>query len=105
VISNREMLAKRSQARERINPGETGDKKAVTGPATAPLGTDAEAAGTSTRSEQAAPSFAAERGGSAEPAAAQGRELERPGSTLVILGLAGTAVGAVVLEVALLLAG
>jgi hypothetical protein len=105
VENNREMVANWSQVRERIDRGEAGDKKAATDPATGPLGMDAEAGEIPTGREHVARWFAAERGGSAESAAAQGRELERPGPTLAILCLAGTALVAVVLEVALLLAG
>jgi hypothetical protein len=105
VKTNRETVTNWSQVRDRIDRGETGDKKAVPDPATAPLGTDAEAGGTPTRSEHVARSFAAERAGSAERAAAQGREVERPGRTLAILGVAAIALVAVVLAVALTLAG
>ena len=73
-----------SEVRERIDRGETGDKKAAPDPVTVPLGTDAEAGGTSTRSEHVARSFAAERGGAPERRAARGREVERPGRTLEI---------------------
>ena len=105
VNGNRDAATNWSQVRERIDRGETGDKKAVSDPATVPLGTDAEAGGTSTRSEHVARSFAAERGGAPERRAAQGREVERPGRALGILGLSGVAVVAAVLAVALLLAG
>jgi hypothetical protein len=104
VKTDREPATNWSQVRDRIDRGETGDKKAAADPATAPLGTDAEAGGTSTRSEHVARSFAAERGSAAERAAAQGREVERPGRTLALLGLAAVAVVAVVLAVALALA-
>lgn len=102
--TDRETATNWSQVRDRIDRGETGDKKAAPDPATAPLGTDAEAAGTPTGSEHVARSFAAERAGAAERAAAQGRELKRPARTLALLGLAGVAIIAVVLAVALLLA-
>jgi hypothetical protein len=105
LASNRAIVANWSQARERIDRGETRDKKAVMDPATATLGTDAEAAGMSNGGEHLVRSFPAEGGGSAESAPAQAGELEPPGPTLAILCLAGTAVVAVVLEVALLLAG
>jgi hypothetical protein len=104
VQTDRETATNWSQVRDRIDRGETGDKKAVPDPATAPLGTDAEAGGTPTGSEHVARSLAAERAGSAERAAAQGREVARPGRTLALLGLAAIAVVAVVLAVALLLA-
>lgn len=102
---DRETATNWSQVRDRIDRGETGDKKAVPDPATAPLGTDAEAGGTPTRSEHVARSFAAERAGSAERAAAQGREVERPSRALAILSIAAIGVVALVLAIALLLAG
>ena len=105
VKGKRETVTNWSQIRERIDRGETGDKKAAPDPAAAPLGTDAEAAGTPTRSEHVARSFAAERAGPAERAAAQGREVERPRRALASLALAGIAVVSVVLAVALLLVG
>jgi hypothetical protein len=104
VTTDRETATNWSQVRHRIDRGDTGDKKAAPDPATAPLGTDAEAGGTPTRSEDVVRSFAAERGGTAERRAAQGRELERPFRTLALLSLAGVAIVAVVLAVALLLA-
>lgn len=93
-----------SQVRARIDRGETGDKKAAPDPATAPLGTDAEAAGTPTASEHVARSFAAEQAGRAARAAAQGREVERPGRALAGFGLAAIALIALIATIALLLA-
>ncbi|HEX5079378.1 MAG TPA: hypothetical protein VFV80_09530 [Geminicoccaceae bacterium] len=54
------------QARERIDRGETGDKVAVLDPAAAPLGTDAEAGGWPTASEDIARSTAAEAASAAQ---------------------------------------
>ncbi|HLT02411.1 MAG TPA: hypothetical protein VK001_09530 [Geminicoccaceae bacterium] len=93
-----------AQVRARIDRGETGDKKAAPDPATVPLGTDAEAGGTPTASEHVARSFAAERGGPAERAAAQGRTVERPARALVGLGIAGLAVVLAIVALAVLLA-
>jgi hypothetical protein len=105
VNGNRDTPANWTQVRERIDRGETGDKKAAADPATVPLGTDAEAGGAPTSREHVARSYAAERGGAPERRAAQGRAVERPGRTLAIAGIAGVAVVAAVLAVALLLAG
>jgi hypothetical protein len=94
-----------SQVRERIDQGETGDKKVAADPAAAPLGTDAGAGGTPTRSEHIERSRAAEQAGSAERAAAQGREFERPRRVSATLCLAGIVLVSVVVVVVLLLAG
>jgi hypothetical protein len=93
-----------AQVRDRIDRGETGDKKAVEDPAVAPLGTDAEAAGSRTRREYIARSVAAEDAGPKARAAAQGRTVARPRRALVAFAVALIAVAAVVLAVALALA-
>ena len=92
-----------SQLRDRIDRGETGDKKAAEDPAAAPLGTDAEAGGWSTRREHIARSAAAEEAGPEARAAAQGRTVTRPHRKMIALGLAATAVS-IILAVALVLA-
>jgi hypothetical protein len=92
-----------AQVRDRIDHGETGDKKAVEDPAVAPLGT-AEAAGSSTRGEHVARSAAAEDAGSKARAVAQGRTVARPRRALVALAVALIAMAAVVLAVARALA-
>jgi hypothetical protein len=103
VVSDpREAAGNWSQVRDRIDRGETGDKRAVGDPAAAPLGTDAEAGGASTSSEAIAGSAAAETAGPAARAAAQGRTA-RP-SPRVILTLAVVAAAAVGLILALALA-
>jgi hypothetical protein len=93
-----------SQLRDRIDRGETGDKKAAEDPAAAPLGTDAEAGGWSTRREHIARSAAAEEAGPKARAAAQGRTVARPHRKMIALGLAATAVVSIILAVALVLA-
>jgi hypothetical protein len=102
VTDPRETAGNWSQVRERIDRGETGDKRAVGDPAAAPLGTDAEAGGASSSSEAVARSAAAETAGPAARAAAQGRTPRR--SLRVILVLAAVAVAAVGLILALALA-
>jgi hypothetical protein len=104
VNDERERKTSWSQVRHRIDRGETGDKKAATDPAAAPLGTDAEAGGTATTGEHVARSAAAEQAGPAERAAAQGREVERPRRALAALGLAGVGVASVVIALAIVLA-
>ena len=93
-----------AQVRDRIDRGETGDKKAVEDPAVAPLGTDAEAAGSRTSGEHIARSAAAEDAGPKARAAAQGRTVAGPRRALVALAVALIAIAAVVLAVALALA-
>jgi hypothetical protein len=93
-----------AQIRDRIDRGETGDKKAVEDPAVAPLGTDSEAAGSRTPREHIARSAAAEDAGPTARAAAQGRTVARPRRALVALAVALIAVVAVVFAVALALA-
>lgn len=93
-----------SQVRERIDRGETGDKRAVGDPAAAPLGTDAEAGGAPTAGEEITRSAAAEDAGPAARAAAQGRTTRRPRRTLLALALAAAAVVGAVLALALALA-
>jgi hypothetical protein len=92
-----------AQARDRIDRGETGDKKAVEDPAAAPLGTDAEAGGSSTAGEHIARSAAAEEVGAKGRAAAQGRTVARPYRTMVALALAAIAAASVIIAVALTL--
>jgi hypothetical protein len=60
-----------AQARARIDRGETGDKIAVDDPATAPLGTDAEAGGASTAATDIARSAELQSHGGEARAAAQ----------------------------------
>jgi hypothetical protein len=60
-----------AQARNRIDRGETGDKIAVDDPAAAPLGTDAEAGGASTRPADIARSARLQDHGAAARAAAR----------------------------------
>jgi hypothetical protein len=93
-----------SQVRDRIDRGETGDKKAVEDPAAAPLGTDAEAGGSSTGRHHVARSAVAEETGPKARAAAQGRTVARPHRTIVALALAATAVACIIIAVALVLA-
>ena len=93
-----------SQIRDRIDHGETGDNKAVEDPAAAPLGTDAEAGGSSTGGHHVARSAVAEEAGPKARAAAQGRTVARPRRTMVALGLAATAVASIIIVVALVLA-
>jgi hypothetical protein len=104
VSDTRENDMNWSQVRDRIDRGETGDKIAVEDPAAAPLGTDAEAGGSSTDREHIARSAAAERAGPMERAVAQRRTLARPRRALLGLTLAAMAVGGVVATVALALA-
>ena len=92
-----------SQARDRIDRGETGDKKAIEDPAAAPLGTDAEAGGFSTGGEHIARSAAAEEAGPKARNAAQGRTVARPRRAMVALVLAASAVVSVIIAVALAL--
>jgi hypothetical protein len=73
----------KTQARERIDRGETGDKVAVPDPAAAPLGTDAEAGGWPTASEHIARSTAAQAA-----SAGQRRTRAKP-PLLSVLGAAG----------------
>src|SRR5690606_40414016 len=84
IVEHTERAMNWAQVRARIDRGETGDKEAAPDPATVPLGTDAEAGGTPTASEHVARSFAAERSGPGERAAAQGRAV--PARALVGLG-------------------
>jgi hypothetical protein len=93
-----------SQVRDRIDRGETGDKIAFEDPAAAPLGTDAEAAGSSTDPEHIARSAAAEQAGPAAQAAAQRRTITPPQRVLLALALAAIAVVCVVAATALVLA-
>jgi hypothetical protein len=93
-----------SQARDRIDRGETGDKKAVEDPAAAPLGTDAEAGGFSTGGKDIARSAAAEEAGPKARNAAQGRTVARPRRAMVALALAAMAAASVILAVAVALA-
>jgi len=93
-----------SQVRDRIDRGETGDKKAVEDPAAAPLGTDAEAGGFSTGGQHVACSAAAEEAGPEGRAAAQGRTVARPRRTIVAVGVAATAAACMIIMVALVLA-
>lgn len=86
-----------SQVRDRIDRGETGDKVAAEDPAAAPLGTDAEAAGTPIASAAVARSAAAEQ---AAPAAARDRD-RRPLGWLVLAIAALLAAGVLVLALAL----
>jgi hypothetical protein len=92
-----------AQVRDRINRGETGDKKAVEDPAVAPLGTDAEAAGSRTSREHIARSAAAENAGPEARAAAQGRTVARPRRALLALALVAIAAVSVIIAVALTL--
>ena len=92
-----------SQVRDRIDRGETGDKRAAEDPAVAPLGTDAEAGGVATAGEAVARSAAAEQAGPAARAAAQGRTARRPARNLLLLGLAAAVVAGGVLALALAL--
>ena len=92
-----------SQARDRIDPGETGDKRAVEDPAAAPLGTDAEAGGCSTGGEHIARSAAAEQAGPMARCAAQGRTVARPRYAMIALVLAAVAVASVIIAIALAL--
>jgi hypothetical protein len=92
-----------AQVRDRIDRGETGDKKAVEDPAVAPLGTDAEAAGSRTSREHIARSAAAEDAGPEARAAAQGRTVARPRRALVALALVAIAAVSVIIAVALTL--
>jgi hypothetical protein len=103
VSNARETDVNWSQVRDRIDRGETGDKIAVEDPATAPLGTDAEAGGSSTSGDHIARSAAAEQAGPAAQAAAQGETLARPRRALLVLALAATALVGVVAAVALAL--
>jgi hypothetical protein len=93
-----------AQVRDRIERGETGDKKAVEDPAVAPLGTDAEAAGSRTPREHIAGSAAAEYAGPKARASAQGRTFARPRRALVAFAVALIAAAAVIIAVALALA-
>ena len=93
-----------AQVRDRIDRGETGDKKAVEDPAVAPLGTDTEAAGWSTCGEHIARSAAAEDAGPEARAAAQGRTVRRPRRAPVAFAVALIAAAAVIIAVALALA-
>jgi hypothetical protein len=92
-----------AQVRDRIDRGETGDKKAVGDPAVAPLGTDAEAAGSSICGKHVARSAAAEDAGPEARGAAQGREVARRRAALVALALAAIAAVSVIIAVALTL--
>jgi hypothetical protein len=92
-----------AQVRDRIDRGETGDKKAVEDPAIAPLGTDAEAAGSRTSREHIARSAAAEDSGPKARAAAQGRTVARPRRALVVFAVALIAAAAIIIAVALTL--
>jgi hypothetical protein len=92
-----------SQVRDRIDRGETGDKKAVEDPAAAPLGTDAEAGGFFTGGHHVALSAAVEEAGPKARAAAKGRTAARSRRTMVVLGLAATAVASTIIAVALVL--
>jgi hypothetical protein len=104
-VKNKRQTAKTwSQVRERIDQGETGDKKVAAGPhrrrwyrCRGWRNTD--------RSEHIERSRAAEQAGSVECAAAQGREVERPRRMLATLCLAGIVLVSVVVVVVLLLAG
>jgi hypothetical protein len=80
-----------SQARDRIDRGETGEKKAVEDPAAAPLGADAEAGGFSTGGKHIARSAAAEQADPRARSAAQGRTVARPCRTMAALVLAAMA--------------
>jgi hypothetical protein len=85
-----------SQVRDRIDRGETGDKVAVADPAVAPLGTDAEAAGTPLAGAAVARSAAAEQ---AAPAA-QDHSSRRTGWLVLVLAallVAGVAILALAL--------
>ena len=93
-----------AQVRDRIDRGETGDKIAVGDPAAAPLGTDAEADGSVTRSEHIARWAAAEEAGPAARAAAQRRTPAPSRSALLGLALAAVAVVAAIVALALGLA-
>jgi hypothetical protein len=101
VQGERRRGANWAQVRERIDRGETGDKKAAEDPAAAPLGTDEEAGGSSTAPEVIQRSEKAEQGGTGTRAAAQGRELVRARLPFVILGSAALLViaGAIALAV------
>jgi len=101
VSNARETDVNWSQVRDRIDRGETGDKIAVEDPATAPLGTDAEAGGSSTSGDHIARSAAAEQAGPAAQAAAQ--TLVRPRRASLVLALEATALVGVVAAVALAL--
>jgi hypothetical protein len=92
-----------AQVRDRIDRGETGDKKAVEDPSVAPLGTDAEAGGSSTCGEHIARSAAVEDAGPEARAAAQGRTVARPRRALFALALAAMAAVSVIIAVALTL--
>ena len=93
-----------SQARDRIDRGETGDKIAARAPAAAPLGTDAEAGGALTAGDQIARSAAAEQAGPAAQAVAQRHTLARPQRAVLALALVAVAVVGVVAAIALALA-
>lgn len=104
MTNPRESPASWSQVRDRIDRGETGDKRAVEDPAAAPLGTDAEAGGASTPSEAIARSAAAETAGAAASAVAQGRTPRPSLRTSLVLALVALAAVALILAAALTLA-
>ena len=104
VTSPRETGTSWSQVRDRIDRGETGDKRAVGDPAAAPLGTDAEAGGVSTPPESVARSAAAETAGTAARAAAQGHTPRPSPRTSLVLALLAVAALALILAAALTLA-
>jgi hypothetical protein len=100
LMSNpRETEMNWSQVRDRIDRGKTGDKIAVEDPATAPLGTDSEAGGSSTAGEHIARSAVAESAGMA----AQRGARTPPRRALLGLALGAAAVVGVVAALALAL--
>jgi hypothetical protein len=99
VSKARETEMNWSQARDRIDRGEAGDKIAVGDPAAVPLGADAEAGGASTAGEHIARSVMAERAGSA----AQARTAARPWRALFGFALAAIAVVCIVAAIAVAL--
>jgi len=103
VSNGRETDLNWEQVRDRIDRGETGDKRAAVDPAAAPLGADAEAGGSRTDSEHIARSAAAEKVGLEARAAAQGRSFARPRRALTGLALAAVAVVGAVAAMALVL--
>lgn len=92
-----------AQVRDRIDRGETGDKIAVEDPAAAPLGTDAEADGSSTSGKHIARPATAEQAGPAAQAAAQRKTVARPVRALSALVVAATALLGIIAAVALAL--
>jgi hypothetical protein len=71
VADQRDAPTNWAQARAQIDRGETGDKIAAPDPATAPLGTDAEAGGFSTKAEDIARSARLQMQGARSRVAAQ----------------------------------